>query len=166
MTIWQTIRSATFNRHSHRSAYAAVVLSGGYEEAGDHGRLRAHTGDAVLHDAFESHTNRFFGSSTVVLNLHLPQMSVFTRGLVSIANPDAIFRLAERSKREAVELLLSTNESRMTAYLDWPDPLAIALIRNPCLSLSQWSITRGIPPWTISRSFRQVFGIAPSAFRA
>jgi hypothetical protein len=30
---WQTIRSATLLRHSHQQSYAALVLSGAYEEA-------------------------------------------------------------------------------------------------------------------------------------
>ncbi len=70
--MWQTIRSSVFNRHSHEHAYAAIVLSGGYEEAGDHGRFKVQAGDVVLHERFEAHINRFSASGATVLNLPSP----------------------------------------------------------------------------------------------
>jgi hypothetical protein len=36
MRTWQTIRTSALARHSHDQAYAALVFSGRYEEAGDH----------------------------------------------------------------------------------------------------------------------------------
>jgi hypothetical protein len=42
-------------RHRHESGYLALVLSGGYEEAGDRGRFHVHAGNVVLHGAFEAH---------------------------------------------------------------------------------------------------------------
>jgi len=32
--MWQSIRASVLGRHVHEEAYAALVLSGGYEEAG------------------------------------------------------------------------------------------------------------------------------------
>ena len=43
------------SRHRHEASYAALVISGGYEEAGDRGRQRARAGDVVIHGAFEAH---------------------------------------------------------------------------------------------------------------
>ncbi len=164
--MWQTIRSSVFGRHGHDCPYAAVVLSGGYEEAGDHGRFKVESGDVVLHERFESHINRFSGVGTVVLNLPLPKERSFIPGLGTVANPDLIVRLAEKSQAQAARLLLSSIVARETEWTDWPDELASALIANPSLSLLRWSEGEGLTPWQVSRGFMQIFGLSPSAFRA
>jgi len=163
---WQTIRSSVFARHSHDRAYAALVLSGSYEEAGDHGRFKVEAGDTVLHGRFEAHVNRFSGSGAVVLNLALPMETSFLPGPATIADPDLIVRLAERNRGQAARLLLSSIIGRKPGHEDWPDELASALVVNPSLSLLRWSESKGLMPWTVSRGFMQVFGISPAAFRA
>jgi AraC-like DNA-binding protein len=166
MVMWQTIRSSFFGRHSHDHAYAAIVLSGGYEEAGDHGRFRVAAGDVVLHEGFEAHIDRFSRSGAVVLNLPIPMESSFFPGIAIVADPDSIVRLAERSQAQAARVLLSAITARRLTHLDWPDELAAALIKDPSLCLSRWSRDKGIKPWTVSRGFMQVFALSPSAFRA
>jgi AraC-like DNA-binding protein len=166
MRTWQTIRTPALGRHVHRKAYAAVVLSGGYEEAGDYGRFRVKAGDVIFHRQFEAHLDRFSDAGAQVLNLGLPIGSSGTRGIARVADPDLIARIAERSQREAVDLLFSVARSKMPQPADWPDVLAAALMRNPSLKLSQWGENNGISPWTVSRGFAMVFGVSPEAFRA
>lgn len=168
MRMLQTIRASAMGRHVHKQAYAALVLSGCYEEAGDLGRLRVQAGDVVLHDGFEAHLDRFPVSGVKLLNISLPVQSAFHPGLGRIDDPDSIVRIAEENEAEAALLLLSltgTQETQKPECRDWPDQLAAALMQCPSLSLSHWSQVRGIAPWTISRGFAQVFGISPSAFR-
>ena len=164
--MWQTIRSSVLDRHSHDYAYAAIVLSGGYEEAGDHGRFKVEAGDTVLHERFEAHLNRFSGLGAVVLNLPLPAGACFVPGLATIADSDAIVRLAEKSQAQAARLLLASVVRRKPNDADWPDELASALTANPSLKLSRWSESKGLKPWVVSRGFMQVFGVSPAAFRA
>lgn len=164
--MWQTIRASGFGRHGHQEAYAAVVLSGGYEEAGDLGRLRVAAGDVVLHEGFEAHLDRFVSSGTVVLNLRLRMAGAFTPGLARISDPDLIVRTAEKDRAEATSLLLATATRQRSTSIDWPDELAAALIENPSNILSRWGMRNGLAPWTLSRGFVQVFGISPEAFRA
>ncbi len=166
MRTWQTIRSSSFGRHVHEEAYAALVLSGGYEEAGDHGRFQVKAGDVVFHEQFDAHLDRFSESGAVVLNLRLPVGCSYTAGMARVADPDCVARVAERSRRDAVDSLLSAAMSEITRLADWPDVLAVALMQNPSLKLSQWGEKNGIAPWTVSRGFASVFGIAPEAFRA
>ena len=52
-------------RHRHRDFYAAVVLSGRYEEAGAAGRLEACAGDVLVHHPFDAHLDRFSVKDTV-----------------------------------------------------------------------------------------------------
>ena len=164
--MWQTIRSSVFDRHSHEHAYAAIVLSGGYEEAGDHGRFRVEAGDVVLHERFEAHINRFSDSGAVVFNLPLPAGRSFVPGLAKVEDIDSILRAANSNQVEAADLLFSMVTARRAEYADWPDELASALIANPSLSLSRWGEIKGLTPWAVSRGFMQVFGLSPSAFRA
>jgi AraC-like DNA-binding protein len=161
----QTIRTSALGRHVHKHAYAALVLSGCYEEAGDLGRLRVRAGDVVLHDGFEAHLDRFPASGAKILNIALPARSQFQAGLGTIDDPDSIVRIAENNEVEAAEKLLSLTEIQEPDCRDWPDELAAALMQCPSLSLSQWSEMRGVAPWTLSRGFAQVFDISPSAFR-
>jgi AraC-like DNA-binding protein len=162
----QTIRASSLNRHVHAEAYAALVLSGGYEEAGDQGRFRVSAGDVVLHDEFEAHLNRFDGSGAVVLNLRLPQKHSSAWTIARVPDPDCVARLAEKSCADAVGLLLSSAVTWMPQPSDWPDDLAAALVQNPCLRLSDWAEESGLEPWTVSRGFASVFGVSPEAFRA
>lgn len=165
MLMWQTIRCSTLARHNHERAYAAIVLAGGYEEAGDQGRLRVEAGNVVLHERFEAHIDRFVCSESIVLNLPLPAWGRFQPGRAFVADLDSILRIAEKDKTAAVTLLLSELRGRTTEYIDWPDELAGDLMKNASLSLSCWGESRGLKPWAVSRGFTQVFGLSPSAFR-
>ena len=166
MQRWQTIHAVDLGRHSHNEAYAAVVLSGRYEEAGDQGRFRVEAGDVVLHDRFESHLNRFFGSKVAVLNFPLPVGQPFTPGAARVADLDLVIRTAERNCGRAIDLLLLTVHERRSLPIDWPDELAAALLQDPSLILSRWAEQQGLAPWAVSRGFAQVFGISPESFRA
>ena len=166
MRMWQTIRASSLGRHYHAEAYLALVLAGGYEEAGDNGRFRVEAGDVLLHDRFEGHLDRFSKSGAVVLNLRLPEDYPFQPGLARFFDPEHVARVAEKNKREAAELVLSMLLRGRAVCADWPDELAAAMLKDASLSLSRWSIEKGIAPWTISRGFAQVFGISPEAFRA
>jgi AraC-like DNA-binding protein len=48
---------------------------------------------------------------------------------------------------------------------DWPDLLAQALMADPQLCLGDWASRRGLHLGSVSRGFRQVFGVAPVAYR-
>jgi AraC-like DNA-binding protein len=166
MRLLQSIPASVLARHSHQESYAALVLSGGYEEAGDRGRFQVKAGDVVFHEQFEAHLDRFFEGNTAVLNLRLPSGCSYTSGVARVADPDFVARRAERDRRDATDLLLSLAISRTPQPADWPDELAAALLKNPSLRLSQWGETNGIAPWTVSRGFASVFGLSPEAFRA
>ena len=113
--MWQTIRASALGRHVHEEAYAALVLSGGYEEAGDHGRFQVKAGNVVFHEQFEAHLDRFSETGAVVLNLRLPVGRSYTPGIARVADPDSVARVAERSCRDAVDLLFSVAMSRDAA---------------------------------------------------
>jgi AraC-like DNA-binding protein len=166
MRMWQKIRASSLSRHVHEEAYAALVLSGGYEEAGDNGRFKVKEGDVVFHEQFEAHLDRFFETGAVVLNLRLPVGFSYVPGIASVIDPDLVVRVAEKSRTDAVDLLFSVALSKMPQPADWPDELATALTQNPSLKLSQWGEKNGIAPWTVSRGFASVFGVSPEAFRA
>jgi AraC-like DNA-binding protein len=162
----QRISASSFSRHNHDAAYAAVVLAGGYEEVGDHGRFQVAAGDVLLHDRFEAHLDRFSALGAVILNLGLPAGSSFGPGVAKIADPDLIVRAAERSQTRALQLLLATTQTKAAICADWPDELAARLIDDPSLQLGLWAEAKGLNPWTVSRGFAQVFGVPPEVFRA
>src|SRR5579864_1021831 len=166
MRVWQTIRPSVLHRHVHQKPYAALVLSGCYEEAGDTGRHRVGAGDVIFHEAFEAHLDRVPASGAQVLNLPLPAVYELPSCVGRSHDPDAIVSLAEKDQRAASALLLFSIEMKEPQYQDWPDDLAAALIRDASLSLSSWSEETGISAWNLSRGFAQIFAISPSAFRA
>jgi AraC-like DNA-binding protein len=152
-------------RHPHDHGFAALVLSGGYIEAGDTGRHRMEAGDVLLHQAWESHLDRFDRRGAEVLVLPIEDRDA--ADLVGrIADPDAIVRLAERHRVEAAqELLAALTPRAAAAAADWPDMLAQALRTDPALPLTLWARDRGLHLGSLSRGFRQVFGVTPVAYR-
>ena len=151
-------------RHCHREPFAAVVLAGGYDEAGDTGRHRVSAGDVIFHKAFESHLDLFHRPGAEVLVLPLPRD---WNGLAvgTLDDPDAVARSAEQDVNEALELFASGVTARQAQVHDWPDALAQALQANPSLNLAAWAETAGLHPGSLGRGFACVFGIGPAAYR-
>ena len=160
----QTIPLTSLDRHVHAAPYAALVLAGGFEEAGDNGRFAARSGNVIFHDRFEAHLDRFSAAGAVVVNLRLSRDC--EAGIASVADPDLVARVAEKSREAAAELLLEMAVRWTPAPSDWPDELAARLGQYPCMKLSEWAGENGLAPWTVSRGFAQVFGISPEAYRA
>jgi AraC-like DNA-binding protein len=152
-------------RHRHEASYLALVLSGGYEEAGDRARHRVHAGDLVLHGAFEAHLNRYESTGAEVLNLLLPDWLEPAAPVMRAADPDFAVRLAENDPRAAIDFLLSTAKAIAVRAPDWQDELALAIAQNPQLCLGNWARRYGLADATVSRGFRQVYGLSPSAYR-
>lgn len=151
-------------RHRHTEAYAALVLAGGYVEAGDRGRFHARPGQVLIHGAWESHMDAVSGGGARVLNLPLTAEVAF--GVGAAGDPDAVARTAERDLVEAEALLREMMRPLDAGLDDWPDVLAGALRRDPGLTLEIWAEVAGLTPATVSRGFRQAFGTSPRRYRA
>jgi AraC-like DNA-binding protein len=153
-------------RHRHDQAYAAIVLSGGYEESGSRGRFRVRPGDVLLHRSFDAHLNHFDGNGAQVLNLVLRDPPPLPFALGHLTDSDAVARTAERDPVAAsLQLGEQLREARSLAE-DWPDILAADLMRRPNTRLDVWARMHGLSPETVSRGFRKIFGQTPAAFRA
>jgi AraC-like DNA-binding protein len=151
-------------RHRHDEGFIAVVLAGRYVEAGDTGRHRAEAGDVLLHRPFERHLDHIEACGAEVLVLPL---GAHWDGPVhgKIADPDAVVRVAQDDPAAAARAVMADLAPKPAAPADWPDLLAQALCANPSLSLSDWSQAAGLHPASLSRGFRQVFGVTPLAYR-
>jgi AraC-like DNA-binding protein len=153
-------------RHRHDHSYLSLVISGGYEETGDRGRLRVEAGDILLHGAYDAHLNRFAARDAEILNITLPEGYEPAAPLMRTRDIDAVVRLAARSPAEAAALLLAEAEVAHGRDGDWPERLATALSDDPHLRLADWAEANGLATATVSRGFKQVFGVSPIAFRA
>lgn len=151
-------------RHRHAEGYAALVLSGGYVEAGDRGRFHARPGMVLIHGPWESHMDAVSRSGAMVLNLPLAGEVGF--GVAEASDPDLIARTAERDVAEAARLLHQSMRTLESSPDDWPDALAAALRRDPGLSVSRWAECANLAAATVSRGFRQAFGTSPRRYRA
>lgn len=151
-------------RHRHARAYAAVILSGGYEESGSLGRYRVRSGQVLLHRAFDAHLDCFEPSGAQILNLLLDEEPAFGWG--SVDDPDGIARIAEKDAGAAVSALNEQIAPLEPRPSDWPDVLARDLLENPQLRLGDWAERHGLAPATLSRGFGMVFATSPAAFRA
>jgi AraC-like DNA-binding protein len=151
-------------RHRHVPAYAAVVLSGEFVEAGDAGRHRLETGKVVFHPPFEAHRDDFGQAGAVILNVPLGRCPAFATG--ELAELHGVIRLARRDPQAAAAALLEDARPVKVALSDWPDALARALADDPELSLANWAVQSGLSAQTLSRGFRQAYGTTPKRFRA
>ncbi|MDC7810426.1 AraC family transcriptional regulator [Sphingomonas koreensis] len=154
-------------RHCHDDPFVAVVLSGGYQEAGDEGRWNVRPGDVLIHHAFESHLDRFDHRGAEVLVLPVPHALSQSRTMRGrVADPDLLVRLAERDLGEAQASLAGQFASCTAAPLDWPDALAADLRAMRDIPLGQWAEQAGVRQETLSRGFRLAYGCTPKAYRA
>jgi AraC-like DNA-binding protein len=142
-----------------------VVLRGTYEECGARGQFRVGPGEVLLHGAFEAHLDRFAYRGAHILNLVgtdlIPAISVGR-----VADADALVRTAERDPRAAVRQLHEQLRPLEPTTADWPAALARDLLRDPACRLEAWARAHGLAAETVSRGFRQVFGVTPMRFRA
>ena len=156
---------ASLPRHRHGEAYVALVLEGGYEEAGVLGRVRVEPGQAVLHGAFEGHRNRIGARGARVLNLTLPAGLDLATGLGAVRDADAAARTAERDPAAALAILLDGLVRLAPRPADWLDELAGAIAAEPALRLGGWGRNRGLSPAALSRAFAGAYGETPIRFR-
>ncbi len=150
-------------RHRHVDGYVALILAGGYVEAGDMGRLRVEAGQVVIHRAYESHQNEFSRHGATVLNL--PLADQFDAATGTIDDVDAVARLAERDPRSAAQMLRDTMRPLNARLEDWPDTLAAALANEPDLCLAAWAKRMHLAPQSLSRGFRRAYGTTPKRYR-
>jgi|HubBroStandDraft_4_1064222.scaffolds.fasta_scaffold187436_2 AraC-like DNA-binding protein len=162
LEIWG--RRTCIPRHRHARAYAALIVSGGYEECGSFGRYRVRPGDVLLHRAFDSHLDRFGLAGAQILTL--PITSSPPCGLGRVPDPDGIVRLARRDLVAASASLMEQFVPVAVSAFDWQDLLASDLTRDTALQLGEWAQRQGLAQETLPRGFSRVFGITPSAFRA
>jgi AraC-like DNA-binding protein len=151
-------------RHRHVGAYAAVVLAGGYEEAGDAGRRKVRAGDVVLHGPFEAHLDRSGRLGARVLNVSLPG-AILAGAFGHVADVDELVRLTERDPTAASDLIIRSIEPAASLASDWPDQLAADLTGDAVPRLEDWASAQSLTPEAVSRGFRRVFGVSPSRFR-
>ena len=156
-------RGQRFSRHRHRHPYAAVVLAGAYREAGSGGRFRVSSGEVMFHDAFDAHLNCVEPTGAVILNIPLQSYGA-QRAHFGVANVDEIAAIAERDPAAAERALLNSLLELPAPADDWPDLLAADLRRNAVASLEVWSAYHGLTPPSLSRGFRNAFGVSPKRF--
>lgn len=153
-------------RHRHETAYAALVLSGGYVEAGSRGRFRVQAGDVLCHGPFDAHLDRFGATGAKILDLPLPSDADDLPALAHVDDVDAIARLAERDPAAGARALCAGLKAIEQSATDWPDLLARALLSDASMRLADWAVAHGLARETVSRGFAKVFGQTPAAFRA
>lgn len=151
-------------RHRHARAYAALVLEGSYEEAGDHGRWRVSAGDLVVHSAFDAHHDRIASAGCALLNLPLPPDFPHA-GAFHPDDPDELAYLARGHWAAAAAYLLARPLARVEPAQDWPDLLAANLRRAEPFAIRDWSRAAGLSAARASRGFRRVYGVSPKRYR-
>jgi AraC-like DNA-binding protein len=156
-------------RHRHLRPYATVVLAGCFEESGYAGRIRAVAGDVLIHPALDCHTNFRVTSSVTLIRLDWADLSgkgAFHR----LGDVEDLARVAQKDSHQAALVLASTLEQTIPEPArranDWPDLLAEDLTQNTSLELGVWAEENGLAPETVSRGFKQAYGIAPALFKA
>ena len=73
----------TFARHHHLKSYAALLVSGTCDEAGDRGRFRARAGDVLLHRSFEAHRDQIGAKGAKIINFVLEEAPIEAFGFVA-----------------------------------------------------------------------------------
>ncbi|GAM99643.1 transcriptional regulator of AraC family [alpha proteobacterium U9-1i] len=150
-------------RHRHAEGYIAIVVSGGYLEAGDQGRYRAEPGHVLVHRPYESHQDHFSGRGATALNL--PAIDLGDDAFGAVDDVDTLVRIAERDPRDATLMLREQWRPLDRSLDDWPDQLARALTHEADFCIGAWSRAMGLAPQSVSRGFQRAFGTSPKSYR-
>ena len=151
-------------RHYHREAYATVILSGRFVETSFAGRSAVGPGDVLLHGAFDSHANVGSGPGGPTI-LRLPWFGSGQEGRFTIADPDALARVAERCPFEARDVLAREMSAVDRDASHWVDKLAAEIGGGAVENLTDWAEQNRLSPETVSRGFGRVFQVSPKLFR-
>ena len=151
-------------RHVHREAYANVILAGTFTEAAFAGRNRVGPGMALLHGPFDAHANVEGGSRGPTI-VRLPWAGGCREGAYRVRDPDLLARLSQSDPWEAERALADMLEPVDVQPRCWADDLAIALTSPEHLCLRDWAEERSLNPTSLSRGFRNAFGVSPQRFR-
>lgn len=156
-------------RHRHLHAYATVVLAGCFEESGYNGRIKATTGDVLIHSSLDCHGNEMVSAGVKLIRLEwLDKTGV--GGLYRLDEIDEIARIAGSDVNEAAYLLncaLRENGSRSPGQKDdWPDMLLMDLENHASMEIGNWAEANGLARETVSRGFTAAYGVPPSILRA
>ena len=152
-----------FARHHHLGGYAALIVSGACDEAGDRGRYRASAGDVLVHSPFEAHQDRIGTAGAKIINFVLEDLPSEPFGFVR--DPDRIIRTYERDTSEAAEMLRAHFTPHVWDGGDWPDLLAEEISRVEPMRLDRWAELHRLNPSSLSRGFRLAYGITPKRYR-
>jgi AraC-like DNA-binding protein len=150
-------------RHRHADGYAAIVLEGTHQQAGDAGRRRLGPGEVAVHAGFAAHLNHVGPGGARLLNLPVAWLP---DGFGRVDDPDELVRLAGQDPQAAAARLQEQLMPLPAGSADWPDLLAAALAADPGLSVSAWARQHGLAAATVSRGFARVFGTSPRRFRS
>ncbi|GAB3019528.1 hypothetical protein GCM10027098_13240 [Bowmanella dokdonensis] len=149
----------------HRQPYAAVVLKGGYTEAGEAGRWRVSAGDVLIHAPFSFHMDRIHFTPTEVLNLPLHLTESLRGGFWRVENVDMVVQEAEKDPVQAVARLMETIQPADAGESDQIDELAHQLCQSDAPAIGAWSRHQGIRRETVFRQFQAAYGVNPTQYR-
>lgn len=163
MSAFQTL-SASLGRHRHRRPYAAVVLEGCFEEAGEAGRFTVAAGDVIAHGAFSSHCDRI-ERPCVILNIDLPDYLAGSTARLRVRDLDVLVRTALKDPREAAGAL--TESARLLAPEpdDPVDRLAMQFVERPHVGVAECAEQLGCSRQSVYRRFQRLYGVGPARFR-
>jgi AraC-like DNA-binding protein len=144
--------------------YAAVVLSGSYDEAGDGGRHRSLAGEVRIHPPFTLHSDQIGqqGATIVNLKLSLDEALSLRDGLVS--NPEELVAAAT-DKDFDIGSYLQHAAPECEPTRDLPDLLAERLDQPGDVRLERWADAHGVSARTVRRQFVQAIGMTPAHYR-
>ena len=159
-------RNIGIPRHRHAEGYAALVLSGGFQECGNRGRFNVGPGDLLLHGAFDTHLDHVFIVGAEVLHLRLPGLNPIPHSFARVRDPDLIVRTAETDPISAMDILCEQMSPVAHVPEDWPDLLVAALNEDPNRRPEDWAEMHGLDLQDVGQRFSRIYGVSLETFRS
>jgi len=152
--------------HRHENAYAAIILSGDYREAGIDGSYACRSGEVVIHPGYHAHADQVGADGADILNIPLDDVVADRLGYAIYRAGDvrALARLARRDPdRFAAALDRELEVSRRLAPPAWLERYVGLILRGDSASGAARASGRSIEH--AGRTCQHWYGLTPLQLR-
>jgi AraC-like DNA-binding protein len=151
--------------HRHVSAYAALVVEGGYAETSADGLIECAPGTLLLHPRYHAHGNRIGHNGARVINLELSANEAsMTMRVLHVPDAAEAMSVFLRAPQHLDALIAISNAAPIARLHQWQSAFLDELLESDA-PIEHIARHAGVSVEHASRTFRRSHGMSPQSLR-